>query len=41
MYREKTNLSDEEIEKLEDSIYSKFDSVYDAFIEIAEMELNQ
>jgi len=32
--QEKGNLSDEEIEKLEDSIYSKFDSVYDAFIEI-------
>ena len=32
--QEKTNLSDNEIEKLEDSIYSKFDSVYDAFISI-------
>ncbi|QUC64494.1 translation initiation factor IF-2 subunit alpha [Nitrosopumilus sp. K4] len=32
--QEKTNLSDKDIEKLEDSIYSKFDSVYDAFIEI-------
>ena len=32
--QEKTKLSDEEIEKLEDDIYSKFDSVYDAFIEI-------
>jgi len=32
--KEKAKLSDEEIEKLEDSIYSKFDSVYDAFIEI-------
>ncbi len=32
--QEKTNLSDDEIEKLEDDIYSKFDSVYDAFIEI-------
>ncbi|WP_316506694.1 translation initiation factor IF-2 subunit alpha [Nitrosopumilus sp.] len=32
--QEKAKLSDEEIEKLEDSIYSKFDSVYDAFIEI-------
>ncbi|MDH3676727.1 MAG: translation initiation factor IF-2 subunit alpha [Nitrosopumilus sp.] len=32
--QEKTNLSDKEIEKLEDDIYSKFDSVYDAFIEI-------
>ena len=31
--QEKTKLSDEEIEKLEDDIYSKFDSVYDAFIE--------
>ena len=32
--QEKAGLSDEEVEKLEDSIYSKFDSVYDAFIEI-------
>ncbi len=32
--KEKAKLSDVEIEKLEDSIYSKFDSVYDAFIEI-------
>ncbi len=32
--QEKTKLSDEEIEKLEDSIYAKFDSVYDAFISI-------
>jgi len=33
--QEKANLTDEEIEKLEDNIYSKFDSVYDAFILIA------
>ncbi len=32
--QEKAKLSDTEIEKLEDSIYSKFDSVYDAFISI-------
>ncbi len=32
--KEKAKLSDDEVEKLEDSIYSKFDSVYDAFIEI-------
>ncbi|MCV0431787.1 translation initiation factor IF-2 subunit alpha [Nitrosopumilus sp.] len=32
--QDKAKLSDEEIEKLEDSIYSKFDSVYDAFISI-------
>ena len=32
--QEKAKLSDEEIEKLEDVIYSKYDSVYDAFIEI-------
>lgn len=32
--QDKANLSDQEIEKLEDEIYSKFDSVYDAFIEI-------
>ena len=30
--QEKAKLTNEEIEKLEDSIYSKFDSVYDAFI---------
>ena len=33
--QEKVNLSDQEMEKLEDDIYSNFDSVYDAFIEIA------
>ncbi len=32
--QEKANLTDVEIEKLEDSIYSKFDSIYDAFISI-------
>ncbi|MFQ5782339.1 MAG: translation initiation factor IF-2 subunit alpha [Nitrosopumilus sp.] len=32
--KEKAKLSDKEIEKLEDSIYSKFDSVYDVFLEI-------
>ena len=32
--QEKAKLSDDEIEKLEDDIYSKYDSVYDAFIEI-------
>lgn len=32
--QEKAKLSDNEIEKLEDSIYSKFESVYDAFLEI-------
>lgn len=32
--QEKAKLTDSEIEKLEDSIYSKFDSVYDAFLEI-------
>jgi translation initiation factor 2 subunit 1 len=32
--QEKGKLSDSEIEKLEDNIYSKFDSVYDAFIQI-------
>ena len=33
--QEKAEMSDRDIEKLEDSIYSKYDSVYDAFIEIA------
>ncbi len=32
--KENANLSDQEIETLEDSIYSKYDSVYDAFIDI-------
>jgi translation initiation factor 2 subunit 1 len=32
--QEKAKLSDSDIEKLEDSIYSKYDSVYDVFIEI-------
>ena len=32
--QEKAKLSDKDIEKLEDSVYSKYDSVYDAFIEI-------
>ena len=32
--QEKAELSDEQVERLEDSIFSKFDSVYDAFIEI-------
>ncbi len=32
--QEKAKLSDSEVEKLEDDIYSNFDSVYDAFIEI-------
>ena len=33
--KDKAKLSDEEIEKIEDKIYTKFDSVYDAFMEIA------
>ena len=32
--QEKAKLSDTDVEKLEDNIYSKYDSVYDAFIEI-------
>lgn len=32
--KEKAKLSDEDVEKLEDDIYSKYDSVYDVFIEI-------
>ncbi len=32
--QDKLNLSEEDITKLEDKIYTKFDSVYDAFIEI-------
>ena len=38
--QEKAKLSDEDIEKLEDSIYSKYDSVYDAFIEIGRNGIN-
>ena len=33
--QEKAKLSDEDVERLEDSIFSKYDSVYDAFLEIA------
>ena len=33
--QEKINLTDEEVEKLEDKFYTKFDSVYDGFMEIA------
>ncbi|RNJ78069.1 MAG: S1 RNA-binding domain-containing protein [Nitrosopumilus sp. H8] len=32
--KEKAGITDKEVEKLEDKIYSKYDSVYDAFIEI-------
>jgi len=33
--QEKAKLSESDIEKLEDSLFSKYDSIYDAFIEIA------
>lgn len=33
--QEKAKLSKSDIEKLEDSLYSKYDSIYDAFIDIA------
>ena len=33
--QEKVNLTDEEVEKIEDKFYTKFDSVYDGFMEIA------
>ena len=33
--QDKTKLTDEESEKIEDKMYTKFDSVYDAFMEIA------
>ena len=33
--QEKTKSTDEEIEKIEDKIYTQFDSVYDGFMEIA------
>ena len=32
--KERAKLSDDEIDELEDTIFSKFDSVYDAFVEI-------
>ena len=38
--QDKAKLSDKEIEKLEDDIYSNFDSVYDAFIEIGRNGIN-
>jgi len=38
--QEKAKLEDSDIEKLEDSIYSKYDSVYDAFIEIGRNGIN-
>ncbi|QDI88841.1 translation initiation factor IF-2 subunit alpha [Candidatus Nitrosopumilus sp. SW] len=38
--QEKAKLSDEDVEKLEDSIYSKYDSVYDAFIDIGRNGIN-
>ena len=33
--KEKANLSDKDIEKIEDTIYSKYESIYDGFIDIA------
>jgi translation initiation factor 2 subunit 1 len=33
--KEKANLSDKDIEKIEDAIYSKYESIYDGFIDIA------
>lgn len=33
--RDRAGLSDREVEEMEDGIYSRFDSVYDAFVEIA------
>ncbi len=33
--QEKTKITNEEVEKLEDKFYTKFDSVYDGFMEIA------
>ena len=38
--QEKASLSDKEVEKLEDAIYSKYDSIYDAFIEIGRNGIN-
>ena len=33
--QEKAKLSEKDVEKLEESLYSKYDSIYDAFVEIA------
>ena len=33
--KEKIKLSDKDVEKLEESIYSKYDSIYDAFLDVA------
>jgi translation initiation factor 2 subunit 1 len=33
--KEKIKLSDKDVEKLEDSLYSKYDSIYDAFLDVA------
>ena len=38
--QEKTKITDEEVEKLEDKFYTKFDSVYDGFMEIARNGIN-
>jgi translation initiation factor 2 subunit 1 len=38
--QEKVNLTDEEVEKLEDKLYTKFDSVYDGFMAIARNGIN-
>ncbi len=33
--KEKIKLSEKDVEKLEDSVYSKYDSIYDAFLDVA------
>jgi len=33
--QEKTKLSDDDVEKLEDKIFSKYDSIYDGVVDIA------
>ena len=38
--QEKAKLTDEEVEKLEDKLYTKFDSVYDGFMAIARNGIN-
>ena len=38
--QEKAKLTDEEVEKLEDKLYTKFDSVYDGFMSIARNGIN-
>lgn len=39
--KEKAKLSENEVEKLEEGLYSKYDSIYDAFLEIARKGISE